>query len=286
MHHFGAVVQLVRIPACHAGGRGFESRPFRHYLYCHIFYLFSFTIYYCIRINDVCMTIKLLTFDLDDTLWPCLATIQQTETKLHQWFTHHHSFISEHYSIIDLRNKRQKLAQQYPHIAHDLSALRKHSFAELAHEMGYSSEQQQQFIHDAFSFYFKERNKVSLYSDVLPTLEILNKHYDLVALSNGNADINQVGLGHLFKFSWSAADAGKQKPHPIVFHSLMQKCQLGANKIIHIGDDPISDIQGAQQSGIQAIWLNRNKTTWPKELNSPFIEIDQLNQLPAILKAL
>ena len=36
----GAVVQLVRMPACHAGGRGFDPRPFRQYLKVISYYFY------------------------------------------------------------------------------------------------------------------------------------------------------------------------------------------------------------------------------------------------------
>jgi len=232
------------------------------------------------------MAIKLLTFDLDDTLWPCMATIMQTERRLHEWFAEHHPGVSDLYSIEQLREKRRQLAEQHQHIAHDLTALRKKSFSLLSREMNYSTEQEEQFILDAFELYISERNKVSLYQDVIPTLERLKPHYRLGAVTNGNADIYRIGLGHLFEFSWSAADAGQQKPHPTVFNSLLSKHQIKTHEVIHIGDDPISDIKGARQSNIRAIWLNRNHTPWPEALEPPLIEIDQLNQLPEILKRL
>ena len=232
------------------------------------------------------MAIKLLTFDLDDTLWPCMLTILRTEERLHQWFSQYHPEIPQKYSIAQLRNKRQHLAREHQHIAHDLTAIRKKSFMQLSQEMGYTAKQEQQFIHAAFNFYFQERNKVELYDDVIPTLERLKKTYRLGAVTNGNADIYQIGLGHLFDFSWSAADAGQQKPHPIVFETLLQRENLPAADMLHIGDDPVADIQGAQQSGIRAVWLNRHGSPWPENINPPLIEIDQLNQLPVMIKAL
>jgi len=215
-----------------------------------------------------------------------MPTILRMESELHQWFSEYHPYISQHYSITQLRNKRHQLSQKFPHLAHNLTLIREKSWSELAQEMKYESQQKDNFITNAREIYIRERNRVSLYTDVLPTLQALKKHYQLAAVTNGNADIRKIGLTHLLDFCWSAADAGQSKPHPIVFESLMQKYQFNCSEIVHIGDDPITDICGAQTLGIRAIWLNRTGQSWPDTLNPPFAEIDQLNQLPALIKLL
>ena len=34
-------------------------------------------------------------------------------------------------------------------------------------------------------------------------------------------------------------------------------------QMLHIGDDPLTDVVGATRAGMQAVWLNRDAREWP-----------------------
>lgn len=49
------------------------------------------------------------------------------------------------------------------------------------------------------------------------------------------------------------------KPRTEMFHKALEKSNLSAEDVIHVGDSLTSDVAGAQSAGIKTVWLNRTR---------------------------
>lgn len=210
--------------------------------------------------------IRAISFDLDDTLWECQPVIQQAEKKLYRWLQQNAPRISDVYSSEQMRQRRIQLAQQQPALQHDLSELRRVSLRQHADEAGYA---QEPLVSEAFEVFIAARNEVMLFEDVLPVLERLRQHYPLVALTNGNADIKRIGIDYLFQYSVSAEEVMLGKPDPEMFELACQRLGILPAELLHVGDDPLRDVWGAQQAGVQAVWINRFGNDWQESCRQP-----------------
>ena len=225
------------------------------------------------------MTLRVVSLDLDDTLWDCKQVILKAEAVLREWLQERYPKITEAYSIEEMRAHRFALIDRQPNLKHNLSKLRQVSLEMIASEFNYSPE----LSGPANEVFLEARNRVTLYEDVLPVLEKLAKEYSLIALTNGNADIEKVGLGHLFDKLISAADVGTSKPAPEMFHAISRVSGASIDEIIHVGDDPVHDIQGAHSVGMRCVWVNRDELAWPDEHEPPHAEVRNLHELIPLL---
>ncbi len=217
----------------------------------------------------------LICFDLDDTLWPCMPTIQHAEQTIYDWLALHKPEITRNYSIDELRDKRKLLMQSQPALRHDLSEARRVHLRELADEFNHDYD----WIETAFEVFYQARQKVTLYEDVEPVLAELKSRYTLVALTNGNAHINLTGLSDYFDFQVSAADVSVAKPDPAMFERAMQQAGARPEQTLHVGDHPLHDIRGARNAGVDVAWLRRDSQPWDLEEDEPDLQFDNLFEL-------
>ena len=227
-------------------------------------------------------TIKVLSFDLDDTLWPCFPTILCAEELLHKWLLTNVPVIANSYDVYQLRDKRLLLINSFPELAHNITQLRIKSFEQLAQEFGLDDD----WIKPAFDIFYEARQQVTLFDDVVPVLDELNKNFCLVSLTNGNADTKKTGVDHWFDFSLNAATVGKLKSKPDIYWQVQKQAQIDAQQMVHIGDDPINDVSGAKLAGVFAVWLNREKKQWILDSCEPDAVISDLYELPGLLSKL
>ncbi len=209
-----------------------------------------------------------------------MPTIQHAEETLYRWLGQNFPRITERYSPEDMVSRRKQFMLRDQLYSIDFSLLRQEFLKLLAREAGYDSKTVSE---DGFEVFYEARQRVNFYDDVLPCLQRLRSRYRLGAISNGNASVEKVGLGHLIEHSVSASEIKVAKPDKLIFHDLVERFGVPANRVLYVGDHPEFDVVGPMNAGLQAIWINRENNIWPENLQPPTHQISNLHELELLL---
>ncbi len=89
----------------------------------------------------------------------------------------------------------------------------------------------------------------------------LSERYPMYIVTNGFAGVQQIKLRHsgldgYFRGVVCSEDVGANKPDPRIFEYALDLAGVKAGAAVMIGDDPYSDIPGAERAGIDSIWFD------------------------------
>jgi 2-haloalkanoic acid dehalogenase type II len=225
--------------------------------------------------------IRLITIDLDDTLWPCAPVIDKAEATVHAWLSVHARRLTAVHDIASLRAHRRDLMRAQPELAHDITAVRRNSLEALLAAHGYDPA----LAAEAVAVFLAARQEVTPFTDVLPALAELARDYYLVSVTNGNADVHRTPVGIHIRQAFTAAEVGAAKPAPDVFHAALRVAGVGPADALHLGDDPALDIAAARALGMRTVWMNRYGMQWPAELPAPDGMVTNLHEFRQWLAA-
>lgn len=218
--------------------------------------------------------IKAVLFDLDDTLWPIATVMARAEQLLFDWLADNAPAVARHCSIDSLRQRRMELAAANPLFRIDLWKLRHAALTAAFDSVGEDTRK----VDAAMAVFSAARHAVTPFADVQPALARLQRQVLLGTVSNGFADLGKIGLAQYFQTSIAAHSFGRAKPDPAIFHAACAALQVAPEETVYAGDDPLLDVAGAQQAGLQAVWINRFSRVLPDGITAQasFTNLEQL----------
>lgn len=107
----------------------------------------------------------------------------------------------------------------------------------------------------AWRLFTETKQVLQRYAGILPMLVVSNFDRRLIAV------LSELGIIDYFDAVVISDDYGFRKPHRALFSVALEKLQITAKKVLHVGDDPICDWQGAEAAGCQAFHLDRPKSS-------------------------
>ena len=206
--------------------------------------------------------IKLITLDLDDTVWPNKKVILSAEKSMWSFIFGKFPQIKDKIPDDGIEKIKLKLVEEKPELKFDLTQFRKEVLKEILLKIDLDESSSIYYSNEGFNEFFKIRNKVQLYKDAKVILERLSRKTNFISLSNGNADLSLVGIKQFFLAAVSSKDVGSNKPSPGHFLRAIEIAKCKPEEALHIGDCPINDIGGARNCNFSTIWFNCDKRKW------------------------
>lgn len=112
---------------------------------------------------------------------------------------------------------------------------------------------------------------VQPYPDAIPLLEELRRRrYKIGLVTNASmpmwmrdVELREYGLLKFFDARITSGDSRFIKPHPAVYHRVLNLLETAAERAVFVGDDPAHDIVGANKVGLTSVLID------PPHLNRP-----------------
>ncbi|MET0328589.1 MAG: HAD-IA family hydrolase [Luteimonas sp.] len=219
--------------------------------------------------------IRAITLDLDDTLWPFAPIGVRVEQTLDAFLREHSPATADMYPIERMRDLRTRVFAENPQLLHDLAGLRQLTIETALRDSGGDLG----LLDAAYAVFYAERNKVEYYPDSLAALERIAARVPVAAVTNGNADLDRVGIGHLFAFTLGSREHGAAKPDASIFHAACARLGCAHGDVLHVGDHIEADVAGAARAGLRSCWINREARRWEHPELTPDLEFDTLTAL-------
>jgi len=216
--------------------------------------------------------VKAVSFDLDDTFWDCAPVIISAENALSEWLQQHYPEVVEANTLESMTERKATIYETHPHLASDVTAMRKALIRTLFENRQNATELTDQ----AFDVFYRARSQVTLYDGTENLLKALKSTHKLAAITNGNADLDLVGIAHYFDDVLRASLQHRPKPDSHMFDTCCSNLGIAASELLHVGDN-------GHNAGVLTVWFNQIGAEWPSELPRATFEVSSLPELQELL---
>ena len=115
--------------------------------------------------------------------------------------------------------------------------------------------------------------------------ELIGMDLPLYVVSNWDVALetvlDEIGWTGYMSGIVASAKVGSEKPDGTIFEEALRVADVPRNRVVHVGNDPISDIRGAAAAGIDAVLVDREGGI---EAPKAVATLPDLRGLPALVK--